>query len=591
MKSQVSWKVGGQQGEGIESTGEIFATAMNREGYYLYGYRHFSSRIKGGHTNNKIRVSTTPVHAISDDLDILIAFDQETIELNHHEMRDDSVIIVDAKAKPSRPENCKAQLIVLPFTDIAKELGTKLMKNMVAIGATCAIMDLDIKSFESLIANTFGKKGENIVDMNIQALHAGYEAMKEEMTDLKGDYHLEASQSEPHLYMIGNDAIGLGAISAGSKFMAAYPITPASEIMEYMIENLPKVNGAVIQTEDEIAAATMAIGANYAGVRAFTASAGPGLSLMMESIGLSGMTETPLVIVNTQRGGPSTGLPTKEEQSDLMQMIYGTHGDIPKIVVAPTDAEDSFYLTVEAFNLAEEYQCPVIILSDLQLALGKQTVEQLDFSRVEIKRGELLQSDIERDEDDKSYFKRYALTASGVSPRPIPGVKGGIHHVTGVEHSPEGKPSESAQNRQEQMDKRMRKTEKLLINEPVIDDQPYDEADILYIGFISTKGAIQEGKARLEDEGIKVNHLQIKQLHPFPTQIVQEAVDKAKKVVVVEHNYQGQLANILKMNVNVHQKLINQTKYDGTPFLPHEIEEKGLEIAKETEGVVTGGNI
>ncbi|MDN6261349.1 MAG: 2-oxoacid:acceptor oxidoreductase subunit alpha, partial [Staphylococcus simulans] len=584
MKSQVSWKVGGQQGEGIESTGEIFATAMNREGYYLYGYRHFSSRIKGGHTNNKIRVSTTPVHAISDDLDILIAFDQETIELNHHEMRDDSVIIVDAKAKPSRPENCKAQLIVLPFTDIAKELGTKLMKNMVAIGATCAIMDLDIKSFESLIANTFGKKGENIVDMNVQALHAGYEAMKEEMTDLKGDYHLEASQSEPHLYMIGNDAIGLGAISAGSKFMAAYPITPASEIMEYMIENLPKVNGAVIQTEDEIAAATMAIGANYAGVRAFTASAGPGLSLMMESIGLSGMTETPLVIVNTQRGGPSTGLPTKEEQSDLMQMIYGTHGDIPKIVVAPTDAEDSFYLTVEAFNLAEEYQCPVIILSDLQLALGKQTVEQLDFSRVEIKRGELLQSDIERDEDDKSYFKRYALTASGVSPRPIPGVKGGIHHVTGVEHSPEGKPSESAQNRQEQMDKRMRKTEKLLINEPVIDDQPYDEADILYIGFISTKGAIQEGKARLEDEGIKVNHLQIKQLHPFPTQIVQEAVDKAKKVVVVEHNYQGQLANILKMNVNVHQKLINQTKYDGTPFLPHEIEEKGLEIAKETEG-------
>lgn len=591
MKSQVSWKVGGQQGEGIESTGEIFATAMNREGYYLYGYRHFSSRIKGGHTNNKIRVSTTPVHAISDDLDILIAFDQETIELNHHEMRDDSVIIVDAKAKPSRPENCKAQLIVLPFTDIAKELGTKLMKNMVAIGATCTIMDLDIKSFESLIANTFGKKGENIVDMNVQALHAGYEAMKEEMTDLKGDYHLEASQSEPHLYMIGNDAIGLGAISAGSKFMAAYPITPASEIMEYMIENLPKVNGAVIQTEDEIAAATMAIGANYAGVRAFTASAGPGLSLMMESIGLSGMTETPLVIVNTQRGGPSTGLPTKEEQSDLMQMIYGTHGDIPKIVVAPTDAEDSFYLTVEAFNLAEEYQCPVIILSDLQLALGKQTVEQLDFSRVEIKRGELLQSDIERDEDDKSYFKRYALTASGVSPRPIPGVKGGIHHVTGVEHSPEGKPSESAQNRQEQMDKRMRKTEKLLINEPVIDDQPYDEADILYIGFISTKGAIQEGKARLEDEGIKVNHLQIKQLHPFPTQIVQEAVDKAKKVVVVEHNYQGQLANILKMNVNVHQKLINQTKYDGTPFLPHEIEEKGLEIAKETEGVVTGGNI
>ena len=263
--------------------------------------------------------------------------------------------------------------------------------------------------------------------------------------------------------MVGNDAIGLGAISAGSKFMAAYPITPASEIMEYMIANLPKVGGTVIQTEDEIAAATMAIGSNYAGVRGFTASSGPGLSLMMESIGLSGMTETPFVIVNTQRGGPSTGLPTKQEQSDLMQMIYGTHGDIPKIVVAPTDAEDAFYLTVEAFNLAEEYQCPVIILSDLQLSLGKQTVKALDYNKIEIKRGELLQSDIEREEDDKSYFRRYALTGSGISPRPIPGVKGGIHHITGVEHNEEGKPSEAASNRQAQMEKRMRKTENLVI--------------------------------------------------------------------------------------------------------------------------------
>lgn len=236
--------------------------------------------------------------------------------------------------------------------------------------------------------------------MNIEALHQGYELMKDKLDTVNGDYLLEDSEGTPHLYMIGNDAIGLGAISAGSRFMAAYPITPASEIMEYMIANVPKVGGTVVQTEDEIAAANMAIGANYAGVRAFTASAGPGLSLMMEAIGLSGMTETPLVIVNTQRGGPSTGLPTKQEQSDLMQMIYGTHGDIPKIVVAPTDAEDAFYLTMEAFNLAEEYQCPVIVLSDLQLSLGKQTVKQLDYNRIQIKRGELIQSDIERDEDD-----------------------------------------------------------------------------------------------------------------------------------------------------------------------------------------------
>ena len=578
MKSQLSWKVGGQQGEGIESTGEIFATAMNRKGYYLYGYRHFSSRIKGGHTNNKIRVSTTPVHAISDDLDILVAFDQETIVLNHHEMREDSVILADSKAKPEKPEDSKAQLIVLPFTEVAKELGTTLMKNMVAIGATAALMHLNTDTFESLITNMFEKKGEKVVDLNIQALNEGYRLMQEQMGEVNGDFELEESSGVPHLYMIGNDAIGLGAISAGSRFMAAYPITPASEVMEYMIDNLPKVGGSVIQTEDEIAAATMAIGANYGGVRAFTASAGPGLSLMMEAIGLSGMTETPFVVINTQRGGPSTGLPTKQEQSDLMQMIYGTHGDIPKIVLAPTDAEDAFYLTVEAFNLAEEYQCPVILLSDLQLSLGKQTVKALDYSKIEIRRGATITEDIERDEDDKDYFKRYAITESGVSPRPIPGVKGGIHHVTGVEHNEEGKPSEAAENRQNQMDKRMRKTEQLVIPKPVEGTTTHDDADILYLGFISTKGAIQEGTSRLEQQGYHINYLQIRQLHPFPTEVIQDAVDKTKKVVVVEHNYQGQLANIIKMNVNLGDKLIKQTKYDGTPFLPHEIEDKGLEI-------------
>ena len=585
MKSQISWKVGGQQGEGIESTGEIFATAMNRQGYYLYGYRHFSSRIKGGHTNNKIRVSSTPVRAISDDLDILIAFDQETIDVNYHEMQKGSIIIADAKAKPENPEDSKAQLVSLPFTGVAKELGTALMKNMVAVGSTCAVMDLDTDVFESLISDLFSRKGESVVNLNIQALNEGYRLMKEEMDSLESEHTLEKNDSDGHLFMIGNDAIGLGAVAAGVIFMAAYPITPASEIMEYMIDRLPELGGAVIQTEDEIAACTMAIGSNYAGVRSFTSSAGPGLSLMMESIGLSGMTETPLVIVNTQRGGPSTGLPTKQEQSDLMQMIYGTHGDIPKIVIAPTSASDAFYLTIEAFNLAEEYQCPVILLSDLQLSLGKQTVESLDYDKIEIRRGALIEEDMETPED-KAYFKRYALTDSGISPRVLPGTKGGIHHVTGVEHNEEGKPSEGAENRQLQMDKRMRKTAQLLIDEPVKSNEKYDEADILYVGFISTIGAIEEAITRLDKQNVKVNHIQIRQLHPFPTDAVQEAFNKAKKVVVAEHNYQGQLSSIIKMNVNHQGKIINQTKYDGTPFLPHEIEDKALEIASNMKELI-----
>ena len=230
-----------------------------------------------------------------------------------------------------------------------------------------------------VVQEIFGRKGQQVVSKNMEAIQAGYDYLRNQITENSHLMELEKADGNKRLFMIGNDAIALGAIAGGCRFMAAYPITPASEIMEYLIKKLPALGGAVIQTEDEIAAATMAIGANYGGVRAITASAGPGLSLKMEAIGLSGMTETPLVIVDTQRGGPSTGLPTKQEQSDLMAMIYGTHGEIPKIVLAPSTVQEAFYDTAEAFNLAEEYQCPVIILSDLQLSLGKQTVEPLEF--------------------------------------------------------------------------------------------------------------------------------------------------------------------------------------------------------------------
>lgn len=575
MKTQISWKVGGQQGEGIESTGEIFSTALNRLGYYLYGYRHFSSRIKGGHTNNKIRVSTTPVYAISDDLDILVAFDQETIDLNYHELTTEGIILADSKFDPVAPEDYKGAFISMGFTEIAKDLGTALMKNMVAVGATANLIGADLKHFEVLVDDLFAKKGEKICTLNKEALHKGY-AEIESHSELTSDYKLEPSTEEGHLFMIGNEAISLGALAGGARFMAAYPITPASEIMEYMIDKLPRFGGTVIQTEDEIAAAVMAIGVNYAGVRAFTASSGPGLSLMMEAIGLSGMTEQPLVIVNTMRGGPSTGLPTKQEQSDLMQMIYGTHGEIPKIVLAPTTAEDAFYLTNEAFNLAEVYQCPVIILSDLQLSLGKQTVPVLDYNKINIDRGSLV-TEVEATED-KAYFKRYANTDNGISPRTIPGVKNGIHHVTGVEHNEEGKPSESPVNRAKQMEKRMRKLEQLKITEPVVYNAHHEDADVLVIGYISTYGAIDEAIQRVEG---KVNHLHMKQLHPFPAEEVQQAIDKAKKVIVVEHNFNGQLGQIIKMNTNHQGKMIQMSKYDGTPYLPHEIEEKINATLKE----------
>ncbi|HET7579707.1 MAG TPA: 2-oxoacid:acceptor oxidoreductase subunit alpha, partial [Bacillales bacterium] len=455
MINQLSWKVGGQQGEGIESTGEIFAAALNRSGYYLYSYRHFSSRIKGGHTNNKIRVSTNQVRSMADDLDILVAFDQETIDVNFHELRQGGVVIADEKAKPKIPDEAKASLFAIPFTKIATDLGTSLMKNMVALGASSAVLGLPVAFFDEIVKEIFGRKGDKVVEKNKEAIRQGAECFNKVGSGQV--MHLAEGDAKKRMYMIGNDAIGLGALAGGARFMAAYPITPASDIMEYMIKTLPEFGGTVIQTEDEMAACTMCIGSNYGGVRAFTASAGPGLSLMMESIGLAGMTETPLVIVDTQRGGPSTGLPTRQEQSDLLAMIHGSHGEIPKIVMAPSTVEEAFYDMAEAFNLADRYQCPVIFLSDLQLSLGKQTVEPLDYSRVKIDRGKLHQDGELPPLENKDYYKRYEPTDDGISKRIIPGTKNGIYHVTGVEHDATGKPSESPVNRKEQMEKRLRK--------------------------------------------------------------------------------------------------------------------------------------
>ncbi|MBO9608981.1 MAG: 2-oxoacid:acceptor oxidoreductase subunit alpha [Paenibacillaceae bacterium] len=576
MISQLSWKIGGQQGEGVESTDRIFSTALNRLGYYLYGYRHFSSRIKGGHTNNKIRISTKPIRAISDDLDILVAFDQESIDLNAHELRANGVIVADAKFNPVVPEGVQARLFAVPITAIAEELGTSLMKNMVASGASWALLGLPLEVFNKAVEEEFGRKGPAVVEKNVEAVARGAKFVLDEAGGPIVELNLEPADGKQKLFMIGNDAIGLGAVAAGCRFMPAYPITPASEIMEYLIKALPKFGGTVIQTEDEIAAITMAIGANYGGVRTLTASAGPGLSLMMEAIGLAGMTETPVVIVDTQRGGPSTGLPTKQEQSDIFAMIYGTHGEIPKVVLCPSTVEECFYDTIEAFNLAEKYQVPVILVTDLQLSLGKQSAEMLDYNRIVIDRGNLVTEPPALEENQ--LFKRYAFAEDGVSPRVLPGVKGGLHHVTGVEHDETGRPSESTVNRKKMMDKRMEKLKHIQVTNPILVDAD-DKADMLIIGMGSTGGTIDEARARLTAEGIASSHIHVRLMNPFPTEQLRPYIEKAKKVVVVENNATGQLANLIKLNVGHADKISSVLKYNGNPFLP-------AEVYKECKGLI-----
>ncbi|WP_276352422.1 2-oxoacid:acceptor oxidoreductase subunit alpha [Cohnella caldifontis] len=570
MISQLSWKIGGQQGEGVESTDRIFSTALNRLGYYLYGYRHFSSRIKGGHTNNKIRISTSPIRAISDDLDILVAFDQETIDLNAKELREGGVIVADAKFSPTVPEGVSARLFAVPITAIAEELGTSLMKNMVASGASWALLGLPLEVFNKAVEEEFGRKGPAIVEKNVEAVRRGAEFVLEQAGGPLEEFKLEPADGVQKLFMIGNEAIGLGAIAGGCRLMSAYPITPASEIMEYLIKKLPKFGGTVVQTEDEIAAATMAIGANYAGVRTMTASAGPGLSLMMEAIGLSGMTETPLVIVDTQRGGPSTGLPTKQEQSDINALIYGTHGEIPKLVVAPSTIEECFYDMVEAFNVAEEYQIPVIVATDLQLSLGKQSCDVLDYDSVRINRGKLVEGELPPLEEHRM-FKRYELTENGVSPRVLPGMKNGIHHVTGVEHDQEGRPSESAVNRAKMMDKRLNKIKNLRVTNAVKVHAEQKDADVLIVAMGSTGGTIEEARTRLTKDGVKTAHVTVRQMFPFPSELLEPHLKSAKQIMVLENNATGQLANLIKQNLGYHDKIKNVLKYDGTPFLPSEV--------------------
>lgn len=569
MINQLSWKVGGQQGEGIDSTGEIFAVALNRLGYHLFGYRHFSSRIKGGHTNYKIRVTTESMRAISDDLDILVAFDQETIDLNSAELRNGGIIIADSKFGPVVNKE-HVRFYSVPLTEIAQNLGSTLMKNMVALGATSAILDLPSDIFKSIVEEMFLKKGQEIVDNNMSAFAQGSDFIKKELEGSLEDFILAKADGKKRLFMTGNDAVGLGALAAGVRFMPAYPITPASEVMEYLIKNLPKFGGAVIQTEDEIAAVTMAIGASYGGARSLTSTSGPGLSLMQEAIGLSGMTEIPLVIVDVQRGGPSTGLPTKNEQSDFNAALYGAHGEIPKIVIAPNSVEDAFYDTVQAFNLADQYQCPVLILTDLALGMGKQTVEPLDYNKIEIDRGKFLGNE-ELPELEAPMYKRFLFTEDGISPRVIPGQKNGIHHVTGVEHSENGRPFESTTNRTKMMDKRLNKINNIKFDNPVLKLAPHAAADLLVVGIGSTQGAISEAIVRLEKEGLKVNQAHIRLVSPFPKAEMKDLMELAKKVIVVENNGTGQIANQIKLNVGMAEKVENLLKYDGNPFLPYEI--------------------
>ena len=441
----VSWKIGGEQGQGIDSTGEMLATVANRLGYYIYGYRQFSSRINGGHSNYKIRIGIEPVASTSSDTDILVAIDQETIDRNHHELVPGSFVVADERFKPELPEGCPATLLSVPMTKIAQELGSAVMRNTASLGVSAYLLGLPLDEFEKAFQQRFASRPE-LAEQNIAVLQAGYDYAKEHLPEPA--WRLAEGDGKTRLVMMGNEAVALGAAAGGCRFCAAYPITPASEVMENLLSILPRYGGVVVQAEDEIAAITACIGAGFAGARAITATSGPGISLMQEAIGLAHVAEIPLVIVDTQRGGPSTGMPTKQEQSDLWAILFGSHGDTPRIALAPSSVDETFYDTATAFNLADKYQTPVFLVTDLSLSLNKQTVEELDLSKITIDRGELLTDEEIAAQAEPDGFRRFRITESGISPRPLPGQPKGQFLATGVEHNEFGKVSEDPKNRE-----------------------------------------------------------------------------------------------------------------------------------------------
>ncbi len=587
--AELSWAIAGQSGEGIDSTGEIFARALHRLGYHVHAYRNFPSRIKGGCADYTARAALRPVRCQADQLQFLVALDPDCLPDLWPRLAPEAVVICEATAPAGAPAP-RVAVEAVPFTALARDAGNPIAKNMVALGLSAALLGLPRDAFAAALEHRFGRKGELVLEQNLAALQKGQEVaarlparvlaaaerLRLPAVPAGGAPRADGPRGNGtpaaggRLFISGNEAAALGALAAGCRFYAGYPITPATEIMTWLVRWLPRVGGAVIQTEDEIAAITMAIGAGYAGVRAMTASSGPGFSLMMEALSLAGMTETPVVIVDVQRGGPSTGLPTKTEQANLNEMLWGSHGDFPRIVLAAATPEDCFYLTAEGFNLAERYQCPVVIASDLALALSRQTVEGLDPRSVRVDRGALV-SDADLAAAGPGGYRRYALTPDGISPRALPGQRLGRHLVTGDEHDEAGRITEDPTTRARMMRKRLDKLAALDLADLGLVYEGTPDPDLLLVGWGSTYGAIAEARQALEARGRRAAHLHVKALHPLPAARAAERLRRAARVLVVEQNATGQLAGLIRRETGFTGRMAHCLKFDGVPIHPGEI--------------------
>ncbi len=582
MVADFNWAVGGEAGDGIDSTGKIFAQALSRSGRHVFTSKDFASRIRGGYTAYKVRTSVDKVQSVVDDLDVLIALTPRTIDENLDELHEGSVIIYDGERTTMQnveiPEGMVG--VDVPLKRLAEEAGGAIMRNVVALGAACAVADFPIENLDSALEKRFGDKGRKLVENNKEAARAGRSYVAEEY-DQTFEYELETTDAD-YVLLNGDEAIGMGAIAAGCRFYAGYPITPATDVMTYLTGRIERFGGHVVQAEDELSAINMALGAARGGARAMTATSGPGIDLMTETFGLIATSETPLVICNVMRSGPSTGMPTKQEQGDLNHMLYGGHGEVPRFVLAPTTVDECFWKTIEAFNLAEQYQLPVYLTADLSMAVTEQTFppDAFDMDAVEIDRGFLVdESTVDDHRSESGGFTPHEITEDGVSPRALPGTVDGAHMSTGLEHDEQGRRTEDTEMRVEQVDKRNRKVETARRREDWSPREFGDpDADNLVITWGSNEGALAEALDILADGGIRARVLSVPYVFPRPD--LTEAIEAAENTIVVECNETGQFANLVERDALV--RVDRVTKYDGVRF-------KADELAEEIKATLTQG--
>jgi 2-oxoglutarate/2-oxoacid ferredoxin oxidoreductase subunit alpha len=556
----VSVMIGGQGGDGTLTVSDLLGRYFRKRGLYVYTSRNVLSRIRGGHADASVRASRDPIAAVKPDVDVLVAFDEQAIEIGRAELAPHGYILYDSTSFKSEVPNASG----FPFaTLVGGVLGQPIFKNTAAYGALSVVFGFDPVETRAVIEERFKRRGGEALEKNLKALEIGRKAASE-VVGLPDRYHVADGDAHDLIVTSGNQAVALGFVVGGGRFFAGYPITPATEVMEYLQRYLPPFHGVVRQAEDELAAVNMILGAAYAGARVMTSTSGPGLSLMTEGIGQAGAAEIPIVVADCARVGPSTGQPTRHEQSDLSHLANLGHGEYPRFILAPGTPEDCFLLTIEALNLAERWRLPVILLLDQALCQNTTTSRRFDLTNASIDRGARLTGDAVA---QMAQYKAYGFTETGQSPYAPPGTPGVWAEITGNEHDEWGHVSVNPVNRVRMMQKRMEKMVRARGELPPAHVFGPADAKVGLIGYGSTFGPIREAQTLLAARGKSTRFFQPRTLYPVPGHELDPFLQSVDVAYIIEHNYTGQFARLVRETLPWHHaKLRSITKYDGSTF-------------------------